>query len=389
MKKIFSLFVAALMCTTLFADKQLYLRVSTGSEGWNDVTKFAIYYFNDTQNGWTDFMTPVEENVYSATIPDGMAKVIFTRQNKDAETPNWDNRWSQTVNKDLPTDDKDLFTITSGGRTWECDGEWSKFVPSETPVTPDPEVPVIKIAGDFNDWTATALTPVDENTASITVNLNKAQNWGFKMIVGEKWLSAGEEGVDYKRGDAAIAVKHEGGMGNNVFIVADIAGEYTITWTYADSTVAVAFPELPEITLADGYYVIGLTGWSIYSLSASLKLEESEGAEVPEYVLKNVVLTEGQEMKVVEVKDKKLGNWYGMKDDKNYQVTSDVAGTRDIYFRPTYNEAWEGHIFVNWEDATAIDNAKANAKAVKSIENGMLIIRREGKTYNVLGVEMR
>ena len=512
MKKIFSLFVAALMCTTLFADvTKIYCKAD---QAWwtekNDkgvAGAVAAHYWNGAgaSTTWPGVRMEAvegEKNIFVLEIdPEKAEHIIFVRVPATGDLADWG---AKTKTQDWPEAGKDLFTITNETAVWGdpgCDGEWSKFVPSEEPIEPEtpakfyvtgdsalvvdagltadkkwnpdalksekdtfaltlkanqdyqlkvtvdgtwdtpkgfdlltdtaaglkpvdgtnigfklktagevkviytdkvfkligdfvvpepepePEVPVIKIAGDFNGWTATALT-AGETTASIKVNLDKAQNWGFKMVVGDNWLSAGEQGVEYKRGDAAIAVKHVGGVDNNVFIVADVVGEYTITWTYADSTVAVTFPELPEITLEDGYYVIGLTGWSIYSLDASLKFEANADVE-GEYILKNIELTEGQEMKVVEVKDKKLGAWYGMKDDKNYKITADVAGTRDIYFRTAYNETWEGHIFVNWQEPTAIDNTAVDSKAVKTIENGMLIIRREGKTYNVLGVEIR
>lgn len=38
---------------------------------------------------------------------------------------------------------------------------------------------------------------------------------------------------------------------------------------------------------------------------------------------------------------------------------------------------------------TAIDNTEAEVKAVKMVENGMLIIKKDGKTYNVLGQTVR
>jgi hypothetical protein len=65
----------------------------------------------------------------------------------------------------------------------------------------------------------------------------------------------------------------------------------------------------------------------------------------------------------------------------------------------TYNltaEGTSGQLYIEYiqvvlpkNTATAIDNTSAEGKAVKSIVNGMLIITRDGKTYNVLGNEVK
>lgn len=111
----------------------IYLKISND---WKYPSKYAIYYFGATTNGWSDFMTEVEneEDIYTATIPAGYSQVIFVRFNSTkASTGNWDDKWSQTV--DLTIEDgKDLFTITSGGTGGDCNGAWSKFEPTPAPV---------------------------------------------------------------------------------------------------------------------------------------------------------------------------------------------------------------------------------------------------------------
>lgn len=251
--------------------KTLYLKLSSDWAGWP--AKYAIYYFDNSTNGWSDFMTEVEgeEDTYTATIPGEYAddKIIFVRFNSTKEsTGNWDDKWSQTVNLDIPSG-KDFFTVTSGGTGDACDGVWHKLHPA----------------------------------------------------------------------------------------------------------------------LANGFYLVGLFNnveeWDYADLSAAKKFAatESEG----EYSI-TVNLVDGDKFKAIYLEDDGYQTWYPAGSDNEYVVTSIVAGeNKTIYFRPTYHEAWSGHFYIEPNSTTALDNANANAKAVKSIVNGQLLITRDGKTYNVLG----
>ncbi len=123
-------------------DKTFYLTLSSDWASWP--AKYAMYYFKSaetSQNGWSAFMTAVEgeTNMYTGTIPTGYDKMIMVRLDGEATEANWNNKWSQTVNLDVPTNDNNLFTVTSGGTGSECDGVWSKYDPSvpPTPAAPD------------------------------------------------------------------------------------------------------------------------------------------------------------------------------------------------------------------------------------------------------------
>ena len=112
------------------------LYLNPGASWLGYPAKYAVYYFkssNDTENGWSEFMTLAEneENIYTTTIPQGYDKVIFARFNSEAEAPAWDsNKWSQTVDLTIPTDGKNQFTVTSGGTDQACDGEWGTYTPT-------------------------------------------------------------------------------------------------------------------------------------------------------------------------------------------------------------------------------------------------------------------
>ena len=63
---------------------------------------------------------------------------------------------------------------------------------------------------------------------------------GFKMILGGSWIS--DAATITRNSNSAIFT---GANGDNSTLNADIAGEYTFTWTFATNTLVVTYPELP------------------------------------------------------------------------------------------------------------------------------------------------
>ena len=91
--------------------------------------KFAMYYFDNTYNGWSAFMEdPDGDGIYEAWIPNDhdYTSVIFVRfPNSKGSTGNWDDKYNQTGNLTLPSD-KNVFTITSGSGD-AYTGSWSLY----------------------------------------------------------------------------------------------------------------------------------------------------------------------------------------------------------------------------------------------------------------------
>lgn len=103
----------------------------------------------------------------------------------------------------------------------------------------------------------------------------------------------------------------------------------------------------PVVELEDGFYVIGLNGWTIFDLTAADKFEANPEAE-GEFTL-TTTLAANSEFKVVAVAENALGAWYPA-EAGNYVVDMAHAGeAKPIYFRPNYDggEGWHaGCIFV-------------------------------------------
>ena len=138
----------------------------------------------------------------------------------------------------------------------------------ETPV--EPTLPQVGLGASFNawDWTTNLLTPAqDELTASITVAL-EAGNHEFKIVSDGSWLSLNGEGETlYGIHREWTRVEHINliNNGRNFSLNADVAGDYTFTWTYADSTLVVTFPEAPVVSTCDWANIEFLGGPAEYA----------------------------------------------------------------------------------------------------------------------------
>ena len=251
-------------------------------------------------------------------------------------------------------------------------------------------IPTIAMHGNFTgSWVDTKNFTVAEGneTASLTMELT-AGNYEFGMRIGgsANWTA---NGVAFTlENTSAVVVAGSG----NLTLAANIEGEYTFTWTFATNTLSIKFPEgeIVEPTLADGYYIIGLNGWEVADLTEN-DLFWSTGIETGEFSLEKTLKVEDA-FKVVYVVNDAIKAWFPEGDNNNYVVDQNHAGTTTIYFRPGYNgnEDWhEGCIFVVPTTPTGIDGIDADAKAVKVLRNGQLLIIKGDKTYNVMGTLVR
>ncbi len=128
------------------------------------------------------------------------------------------------------------------------------------------------------------------------------------------------------------------------------------------------------------YYVIGsMTDWEVSEDYILTPNNEAEGQEF----MGEFTFAANDAFKVVK-NNKEV--WYpdGMGND----FVISEAGDYTVYFRPNADggEGWHyGYIYAAKKEATAISNTAADAEAVKVLNNGMLLIRKGNKTYNVMG----
>lgn len=294
MKKIFSLFAAMMLMVSTVSATTIYCKMT---HSWWTINEnqqpaaVAIHHWGGTTAGttWPGVrMTPVEgqEGTWSYDVPADVEGLIFVRVNAEGDLADWG---AKTADLTLPTDGKNLYTITSETAVWGdpgCTGEWSVYVPAE--------------GGDVD----------------------------------------------------------------------------------------------PQPVLADGFYLIGningveFLDWTVENINKNYLLaRNTEATENEEYKIE-VTLAEGDAFQVVSVANDVIAVWYPGGTDNNYVVDAEHAGQSVVYFRPNADggEDWfHNKIYVAAAGGTGIDNTAIDAKVEKMIKNGMLLIIKGDKTYNVMG----
>lgn len=102
-----------------------------------------------------------------------------------------------------------------------------------------------------------------------------------------------------------------------------------------------------EPTVEDGFYLIGVNGWTVDDIAETDKFEVNP-ENTAEYMLKTSLAVDN-EIKVVEVKDGKIVGWYPDGTDNNYKVDEPHSGDVTVYFKPSYDNAWSafgGYMYI-------------------------------------------
>ncbi len=373
MRKIFSLFVAALVCAGMFAATETTVYYTAPEATIGDYTvKLNVHYGCDSNvDPWEQFtMTKTEDNyngdpVYSASFTDkwdGLCTMQFQLYNGDShvsEVVAFNNVWTDVA-------------AYNGKMYVHSTGKWVTLSGEEV-------LPTVVLHGTFagSDWADTQEFTLADDKQTATLKLSLGKNiYYFGVKENGSWYANGNT---YKRS----GIKEGTG---NMRLMADVEGEYTFTWTYETQSLSVEFP-LPaptEFTLTNGYYLVGnFNDWTP-SAEYLFAATETEG----EYKLERTCGADT--LKVVYVESDLLEEWYG---ENNYGLPESLQ-TKEatFYFRPVSNADWtalDGHLHVEVKEATGIDATVDGAKAVKVLRDGMLLIEKGGKSYNVLGAIVR
>ena len=249
----------------------------------------------------------------------------------------------------------------------------------------------VAFKGEWDSWAVhNATFAADGTYASATFDIGVVENSEFGLTLGSNFRA--NNGYFY-RGDGyggVTGAANISGNTGNMKLTTDKAGDCTMTWYYANDSLAIDFPAL---TIDNGYYLVGIFSgseeWSLSDLTPAKKFEWKRNDGGDEYELV-ASLAEGDHIKVIKVYGDALQYWYPDGSGNDYIMSDKQAGpTKTIYFRSdgsTYREKWHYNvIYVPENDPTAIDNTVVGEKAVKFFENGQLFIQKDGKTYNILG----
>ena len=199
-KRLLSLVIVLAMALSMLpmisfaADAPTTLYVKPNANWLKDGARFAAYFFGNGDT-WVDCSDADGDGIYEVAVPAGYTSIIFCRMNPKAAANNWTNKWNQTGDLKIPTDDKICYMVPEN--TWDKGvGQWVEYTPEggagETePTTASP----IKysVAGEAT-LCGSAWTPEDINNMmldedndgiySITYDNVAAGTYQFKVTDG-------------------------------------------------------------------------------------------------------------------------------------------------------------------------------------------------------------
>lgn len=241
--------------------------------------------------------------------------------------------------------------------------------------------PTVSVKGSMNDWAEEIpfVLSDDKTYASLTVESISAGNYEFKFIINGEWRS---NGYRYHRGFPGAAGITENNEANMTF-EADIDGEYTFYWYFANDSAAIVYPAKPEPVLTNGYYLVGsMNEWAPAAENLFALNPDNEF----EYQLA-INLDVNTEIKVVYVENDAIVTWYPA-EGENYVIDDHHNGATTVYFRPDGQggEDWfAGYFYIVPTSTVDITNIDANAPAVKILRDGQILIIKGEKMYNAQG----
>ena len=185
----------------------------------SDGARFAVYEI-DTET-WTS-MTAVEGQIGTYTAKVATSNIILTRMNPANEVNNWDNKWNQTADLVVPTDNKNCYYITGWG-TDKSVGEWHEvgYVPPVPSIT-------WALAGDFNSWGDLVMQSTDTANIFVAKGVELATGSEIKVKDLASWDTSFGRGVTYLAANSYMTVIQ--GSSDNITIAQ--SGTYDVYFEY-------------------------------------------------------------------------------------------------------------------------------------------------------------
>ena len=368
MKKIFTFFAALMMTMSMFAadipaGTKFYL---SPSANWNQSNaRFAVYFYGNGDT-WVS-MTKVagETNLYEVTSPNKVYKnLIFCRMNPSNNTNGWaDNqKWNQT--SDLTYDGTlNHYTVKEG--TWDKGG------------------------GTWSIWPVPAEKTYKDITITVVANATPKIHWwnGGDKLADSNRDDRPEMTATGAENTYAYTLKEVDDVKGVNFIIS--VGDIQSADQHTTVDVTKNFKEfLPQVA------VMGVTSWDgdkmtvaddYLTASVTLTLEAAK-----DYELKLTVNGEWFGSNAITITKDNNSASFAENGDGNGKLTTDLAG--DYVFTYTYADKT---LVVTYPDPenpdtpTSVDNVEATVAPVKVIENGQLIVIKNGVKYNAQGAILK
>ncbi len=339
--------VLAMLPMAVFAETATTIYLQPNDNWKMDGARFAAYFFGNGET-WVD-LVDAGDGLYSVEVPAGYPSVIFCRMNPGTTENNWNNKWNQSPDLAIPTDNKVVWVVDG----WDASGQWiekgGEIVEQEK---------VYYLRGSMNGWdTSMPLTNNGDGTYSTTIA-----------------LAAGT--YEYKAADAGWGTAYPAGANAVLTVYSDC--DVTFVLSTADGSITVTGDGLTGEPLPEpeyDYYVAGseeLCGVAWDPAYADNKMTLNEETGLYEIVL-DVWYAGTYEYKIT------TGTWnpsYGPAEGGNYSVEVYVPGEVTITFNPETTEVTcdvyefgEGEVKFQFKADASASDATVDLRMITSVNS--------------------
>ena len=331
---------------------------------------------------WTGSATEV---VLSASAQVRMTKVVVTYEQADPDAPD-----APTISGESTFNGSTEVTITAGKNlkifyTTNGDEPTTESTLYTKPFSIKATTTVKAIA--VNETTS-SVSDVAEKTFThkdaVTLSAIDYTADGTKVFLQSVIVVYANGSYTYLKDETGVGLLYGGNFNFNAGDV--VAGIAATTKLYSK------LPELlPAVTIED----LTVTSGEAPSPAEAKAVPTAE--EVNTYLLlKSVTLAADADTKTSDSKLQNVtvtfkGSPFELRDQFGVVTDGTIkAGSYDVEgFVSVYNTTVQFYITKITSTATAIDNAAVETPAVKTIENGQLVILRDGVKYNAMGVRLQ
>ena len=402
-----------------------------GVWGQADSARYEIYCI--TNESWVTLVAvDGEAGLFSAEIPETVTDVVFCRMNPALPEGQWSSLQNQTFDLNIP-EGKDLYTITGWGDGWgaKCTGEWSKYGEEPQELLENGFYLVGKFGG-VDAWNYEDLSAAKKFEWNKTVSEGN-EEWKVlaDLVEGDKikacyvYNGAITEYFPAGTGNEYVVDALHAGNGKTIYFQQKANQEWGgHFWIDANAVEPVAVAKDFEIDLRGGqlgencekYLVVGETENAFFDAApaeynAHLKAQSFNGpqhgyvklvVDVP-VVAGNYKVTLGgcqyqnAQMKIAYVKTADESAILGQADQQEMGCYDQAPATNIATIEFTVAEAQMVKVicaeytpYIKFEKVgtTGFENAAVESKTIKVIENGQLVIIKNGVRYNALGAQL-
>ena len=367
------------------------------SEAWKTSNaRFAAYFCygdKNTEEKWADLEDKDGDGVYEVANEKKHSVIIFVRMNPAHNTNKWENdyNWNQTADLFIPTNEDDRYTMTAtGADNFDNSGKWS-LVKHTISATADPvEGGSVEGANTYNYGTSVTITATPDT--------------GYEFV---NWTKAGVE--------VSTDASYTFTVTEDVDLVANFAKEEYTRTTTIDSYGTICLPfGSDDYSGAEFYevaYLVEGTGLWLDQLAAGDQLVAGKPYIFKATATELVVVSNATEVEdPVDGAKGLTGTFTDIATGDAALVGNYIIAQNQIWIAGAGNSLPANRAYINAllvpkteqaklpgrrrvqmgeNAATGLDNiTNGENTVIKTIENGQLIIIRNGEKFNAQGVRL-